>query len=78
MSVTADKVQLTAKCTALSNVGELFQDRIFKFVEAAILLQFDCELGFFSRQRGQDQMQTIDLSSPHCELVTDIKSVVMT
>ena len=57
MSVTADKIQLTAKGTALSNVGELLQDRIFKFVEVVIFLQFDCKLGFFSRQRGQDQVQ---------------------
>ena len=41
---------------SLSNVRKLLQDRIFKFVEAVVFLQFDCKLFFLARQRGQDQV----------------------
>ena len=52
MRFTADKVQLTAKGTTLSNFGELLQDCMFKFIESVIFLQLNCKLGFLPCQRG--------------------------
>ena len=52
MRFTADKVQLTAKGTTLSNIGELLQDCMFKIVESVTFLQLNCKLGFLSYQRG--------------------------
>ena len=56
LRVAADKVQLAPEGATFTYFGKLLQNCAFEFLEAVEFLKFDSQLGFLSRQRGQDQM----------------------